>query len=789
MNELTQKIVSKGSNVSDFEAWLIGVDIDGSNAVLTFKTDGPDSRIIRVIDEYSPYFYVICFDHKDREMDSTEGSYIDYVTKAMQIIDQHPHVVDVNAEERYVSLDDKRPKTVIRVVVDSVMNFKKVVADMQKVPHVKETAETRLPHYFMYEMVKGLCFFRKYDVEVGSENRAEYVRETISVGRPELNYAAVRFREREVDVLFKEKLHKGIMPESLPAFAEFFGIDVLFSYGGDKHLACIKASGIVSTPTGCFMKTCMHIDVRRDMRADLYNETEKPGKDMLQEIMDAGAERMLSIIELSSMTGTGPEIVSRVSPGKLNTYLHMVAARQKGYVIPDTKKSMETPKSLHMLGLMDKSGLIFYPEPGVYRNVAKCDFASMYPNIIVHFNISPETMNCDCCADSDDPDRIDVPETGWHICGKKKGIIPVGIKGVLKRRLELKKIMKTQKNRETRKEYDIRQRAHKHVLVCAFGYMGYSNFIFSNVVCKECIMLFGRHILLRTKQIAEEFGLEVVYGITDSVFVINGDDETYKRFADAVSREIGIELEIDCMFDAIAFPESVDGTGIANKYYGIKRELCLNQKQDSNLKQHICHENGIEARGIVLRHRDCPEMLAEFQEKAARLLLNGIGSGKAASLEDNILKAEMLKQAYKTMLMNSRFPVDALSITKKLRRPVGMYAANAPHVVAYKHLIGLGDENDDRKKYHDSHASESTSNRCSTTTSHTAGRGPTAGSNTVTYVWVRQGPRPVQYVKEADIDVAKYSELLDAALEEMIRGLEGTDRLHRLNKAVKPVKG
>jgi DNA polymerase, archaea type len=40
----------------------------------------------------------------------------------------------------------------------------------------------------------------------------------------------------------------------------------------------------------------------------------------------------------------------------------------------------------------DKGGMIFQPEPGVYEMVHQIDFTSLYPSIIVKYNLSPETI-------------------------------------------------------------------------------------------------------------------------------------------------------------------------------------------------------------------------------------------------------------------------------------------------------------------------------------------------------------------------------------------------------------
>ncbi len=388
---------------------------------------------------------------------------------------------------------------------------------------------------------------------------------------------------------------------------------------------------------------CIHIDLQESLRYDIYGEP-VPGADLLS----LGKERFIRVMELSHITSVRPGTVSSITPGKLNTFLHIQAAREHGYVVPDTKMQLEMPKSLNMMRRMDKGGTIFYPPPGIYHDVGKCDFASMYPNIIVKYNITPEKMHCKCGND------IEMPISGWRIC-KERGIIPHGIEKVLRRRLELKKMMKAEQGPQRKHILDIRQKALKNILVTCFGYLGFSNFVFSNVECKEAVMLYGRHILERTKEIAEEEGLEVLYGIVDSVFVRGGSEAGYKRFVKRVSDEFGIELELDCIFRGIAFPCADDGSGIANKYYG------------------MTYDGKIEARGISYRHSDAPKFIKEFELEAIPKILerdlNGLG---------------VIFEAYRTRLIreSNLFSLDELSITKSIRE--GEYKVNAPHIVAYR---------------------------------------------------------------------------------------------------------
>ncbi len=336
-------------------------------------------------------------------------------------------------------------------------------------------------------------------------------------------------------------------------------------------------------------------------------------QDIYHEESESPSEKLMKVMELSRITGAKADDVLRLTPGALNNFLHTRSAWNSNAIMPDKKLFLEKPKTLRELERVDRGGTIFYPRPGIYYNVAKCDFASLYPSIIVKYGISPEGRN----------------------------IVPEGIREVLETRLHLKKMMNTENDPRKKRIFSIRQRALKNILVTCFGYLGFKNFIFSNVECKEEVVMRGRMIMEETKHIAESFGLDVIYGIVDSVFVCGQGD--FVSFAEDVSRRIGIVLELDCIFDYIAFPEAENGSGIANKYYGITG-------------------SGIEARGISMRHSDAPRFIKRFQERVILDLRN-----HAAIFRSEM---EMIEQN----------PMEDFAITKRIRREI--YHSNPPHVVA-----------------------------------------------------------------------------------------------------------
>jgi len=656
----------------NFFGWLINVSIKERNAELVFKTD--EGRIA-ACDAYNPYFYAIC---KEPE-------------EACHVISNHPLVECAILERKFSSIESEREEQVVKVVVGRVGDFQSAAKDVSTIPGVKEICELSIPHSFKYVMDRKLCFFKKCEIELKGGELAR-VRELDSEELPELSLSTAIANSGSIE-LRNHGFGKG-------------EADVVFSYGMDGRFGRRVESG-----------NSIHIDVEEDMMHDIYSEGEV-GEISHEELLAVGKERLVRIMELSRLSKVKPESICRITPGRINTFLHMNEARKRNIIIPDLKKFIERPKTFNELRRIDKGGTIFYPEVGIFKNVAKCDFSSMYPNIIVKYNISSECMNrCfrDCKLKENCKNYFSVPGTFWRICMERKGVIPEGIREVLDRRLELKKMMKNEKNLERRHVLDLQQRALKNILVTCFGYLGFSNFVFSNVECKECVMLLGREIILEAKSIAEERNLKVLYGIVDSLFLGNGSAREYGEFAEEASEKTGIGLELDCVFRRIAFPSSKEGAGIASKYYG------------------ITYEGELEARGIAIRHSDACSLIKNFQLEAIPIILG------ENEFEENLKKARAILEKHKNRMRKKEASLEEFAITKPLHKSVEEYKVNAPHVVAYRKSAGA--ETPNNKK------------------------------NIVRFVYSKEGPIPAEEATIENLDEGKYGELLERSLEELVRGI------------------
>lgn len=250
------------------------------------------------------------------------------------------------------------------------------------------------------------------------------------------------------------------------------------------------------------------------------------------------------LIDLSRITGIPMQELSRLSPGSAVNAMQVNQALLDGALVPWKRNIAENWKTALELLIADRGALVIEPRVGLHENAAELDFASLFPNIMVNHNISPETVLCPCCTDS----KNRVPFTGYNICEKRIGLIPRVIKPLIERRMAYKKRIIEQPGKA--EEYKKKQNLLKWLLVTSFGYMGYNKARFGRIECHESITAYGREILLQTIDLAEEMGFEILHGIVDSLWVKGKDPSELCRRA---SERIGITLEHKGIYKWIVF--------------------------------------------------------------------------------------------------------------------------------------------------------------------------------------------------------------------------------------------
>jgi DNA polymerase elongation subunit (family B) len=362
---------------------------------------------------------------------------------------------------------------------------------------------------------------------------------------------------------------------------------------------------------------------------------------------------------------------SRSSIGSSMSSLQFYQAVKDEILIPRNKSIPEAFKSAYELLVGDRGGFVYEPEVGIHENVGEVDFSSMYPVLMVKNNISAETVLCKCCPNS----RLRIPELNYHICEKRKGIVPKTLDLVVSKRLHYKRMKNEVQDPALREVYDKRQAALKWILVTCFGYLGYRNAKFGTVDGHMGVCAFGRDAFLRAARMAEDRGFTVIHGIVDSLW-LKKERATISEYTDLckeVSEKIGIPLNFEGRYKWIVFlPSKIHpNIGVLNRYYGVM-------------------ENGkVKVRGIEVRRRDTPRFVYNAQMKMIKVLASAYDSKE---FMQKIPEALKVVKEYRQKLLDGDVSISDLIITKHLSKHPKKYKQHVSHVIAAEQMIKEGAE-------------------------------------------------------------------------------------------------
>ncbi len=456
-----------------------------------------------------------------------------------------------------------------------------------------------------------------------------------------LNGVLEMVRRHDPDIILTQNGDSFYLPY-LSRRAELLGME--FDLGREKGVRNAKGKSyftygrIVYKPPAQKLRGRIHIDADSSFT---FEEGGLPG-----------------LIDMSRLSHISLQEMSRLSPGTAISSMQVNEAVHCGTLVLWKKNLPENFKTAADLIVSDRGGFIYEPKVGIHDRVVEFDFASLYPSIMVRYNISPETMECDCCPDS----RRIVPGIGYRICEKETGLLPRVLRPLIKRRLSFKKLAKGGSRHA--KIFDARARALKWVLVTCFGYTGYRNARFGRIECHEAINAYGREILLRTSNLAERRGFRVLHGIVDSLW-LQGEGDV-DAFSKEVSQLEGIPLMMDGMYNWIVFlPNITTGVGALNRYYGV-------------------FENGeIKIRGIALRKHDTTTIVRELQQEMLDRLAMCKDSKEFIATIPEVLD---IVGHYVETIRSGSVPLEKLVITKRVSKEVEEYTQNNESLEALRQM-------------------------------------------------------------------------------------------------------
>ena len=373
---------------------------------------------------------------------------------------------------------------------------------------------------------------------------------------------------------------------------------------------------------------------------------------------------LIELIEKARFSYLPLRLVSRYGMIRLIDSRITYELLQREFVVPTRTRAIskhhEQIRTLEDIVDMDKAGMIVSPEIGLHENVAVLDFNDEYANLILKHNISYETP-------INSQDRASEQQHG-SLINTQSPLLPAIMEEIVTRRVYLKKYLKEEFEPDSLlyKYCEIRLEVLKQILVCLYGTSGSIWNRYSNVSVFEEINKLSRQILLKTKDIVQSSGFELIYADTDAVFLKRKDatKSDYENLMNILIRETGLDmtLEYHYKFLVLLFIEADDKMEARKHYYG------------------LTYDNQLITRGTDTRRHDSPTFIKEFQ---STLLTKLFDCNNYEDVMTNVYQ-NALSCITRSIdkLMNGEIQITDLVISKLLRQNIERYRSLFPHVAA-----------------------------------------------------------------------------------------------------------
>ena len=334
-----------------------------------------------------------------------------------------------------------------------------------------------------------------------------------------------------------------------------------------------------------------------------------------------------------------------------------------------------------------EGAIVISPKIGMYLDqpISVLDFNSLYPTNMIAYNLSPDTLVSVRVFDAEG-NKIDekgykksefarLQEAGYvlddveydnkegeEIVGKTictyvqsspdnamtKGVLPLTLDILLKKRKEFKEKMDDQQYDEAQRSvYNGLQLAYKVVANSVYGQTGSRTSPIRILPVAACTTAAGRKALGIARRVVEtEFGAEVVYGDTDSIFVKFPTKDLAKSIELGIAA--GKRITEQCRRP---YKIAYEKTFYPFILFCRKRYVGMMYEEDANAKPKK------KSMGIVLKRRDNAPIVKDVFGGALDILLQ----------ERNVKKAQSFVNEILLKVLENKVPLEKFIVSKSLR--------------------------------------------------------------------------------------------------------------------------
>ncbi|HUB92388.1 MAG TPA: DNA-directed DNA polymerase [Candidatus Saccharimonadales bacterium] len=360
-------------------------------------------------------------------------------------------------------------------------------------------------------------------------------------------------------------------------------------------------------------------------------------------------------IEIARVTGTTLAEACISTTGQLVEYFLMRYANNNNEIVPDKPSESEITRRVSN---PIEGAYVKTPDAGVYKSIAVFDFRSLYPSIIIAYNIDPSTLLKD-----ESTEYFESPN-GIRFQKKPEGIVPKALRILLKERGQVKNAYKKDPDN---KYLAARSQALKIIANSFYGYLGYARSRWYSRDCAASVTALGRSYITKTMETAEKDGFKVLYADTDSIFLLmekrkKDDALSFMKNYNATLPET-MELELEDFYVSGVFVGKRGGDSGAKKKYALLSE-----------------SGRVKIRGFELVRRDWSSISRETQLAVLNTILKEGSKEKAIAIVKDVVKR----------LREGSVEINQLAIRTQLRKKIDSYDSKSPELSAAKKAIKSG---------------------------------------------------------------------------------------------------
>ena len=393
--------------------------------------------------------------------------------------------------------------------------------------------------------------------------------------------------------------------------------------------------------------------------------------------------------------------------------------RRKNYLIPRMSDLEQRGNFSRTNTSKFQGAYVIDPISGIHFKVAVLDFSSLYPSVIKTRNLSYETVKCihPSCQDNM------LENTPYWACTKKMGIFAYVVGYLRDIRVKWYKPMSSDKSLsvQEREAANVMTSALKIFINGAYGVFGSTAFPLYYRPVAEATTAISRFSIQQTIDKAKSMKVKVLYGDTDSVFLLHPSKQQIEDLIQWSTKELDLDLELEKTYQFLALSSR------KKNYIGVR----MGGQQ-------------VDLKGLMAKKHNTPNFIKIRFKEVQEILTKIVDMD---TFNDNRKKIIKIIKRTNSLIgkseENGGFNISDYGITIVLKNKLSDYTKNIPQHVRVANMMSGSEKKN------------------------------LVPGSFITYIKTRtpEKVKPINQAKINDIDYKKYKELVRSAFEQVLDAL------------------